>query len=114
MSELKPCPFCAKPGSLHPSSDHSTAYEGGCQDEDCPAYECIWALDKASAIAAWNRRPSVEALVEHPVFDFLLGSGPLNGHWFGDEPPRGEGKRRQPYWWRIHLRAALAAHMSRT
>lgn len=40
---------------------------------------------------------------EHPVFKFLLGEGELEGCWYGD-PFIG----RKPYWWREHLREALA------
>ncbi len=44
----------------------------------------------------------------HPVFAFLLGSGPLNNYWFGETPPPGpKNKRKQPFWWRTHLRHAL-------
>lgn len=37
------------------------------------------------------------------VINFLMGDGPINGFQFG-ETPEGAGK----YWWRKHLRAALA------
>lgn len=40
-----------------------------------------------------------------PVFQFLLGEGPLRGVYFGDQPP----DERGAYWWRKDLRAALAA-----
>lgn len=56
MSDLKPCPFCGGAASLIPSADHSTACEIGCRDDTCPAYECVWDVNEASAIAAWNRR----------------------------------------------------------
>lgn len=39
-----------------------------------------------------------------PIFDFLLGAGPLCGAWFGETP---DGAK--PYWWREHLRKARAA-----
>lgn len=39
---------------------------------------------------------------------FLLGEGEWRGRDFGDEPPTKAG-RRQPYWWRSDLRAALSA-----
>jgi hypothetical protein len=39
------------------------------------------------------------------IVQFLCGEAPLDGAWYGDEPP--EGKPR--YWWRSKLRAALAA-----
>lgn len=35
---------------------------------------------------------------------FLLGEKPLDGRWFGDEPPKTESGRRRPYWWRKDLR----------
>jgi hypothetical protein len=41
----------------------------------------------------------------HPVFAFLLGTGPLDGLWFGDKP----NDRAGAYWWRRHLRAALSS-----
>lgn len=40
---------------------------------------------------------------------FLTGAGPVDGKWFGEDPPAGEGR----YWWRKHLRAALAAGEAR-
>ena len=40
-----------------------------------------------------------------PVFQFLLGEGPLRGVEFGDRHP----DERGAYWWRKDLRAALAA-----
>jgi hypothetical protein len=39
------------------------------------------------------------------VAAFLLGEGPLQGVWYGERP---EGERCK-YWWRIHLRAAIAS-----
>jgi hypothetical protein len=54
--QLLPCPFCGAECSLFSSSDHSTAWEGGCPDEDCPAHDCLWFVSEAGAIAAWNRR----------------------------------------------------------
>jgi len=38
------------------------------------------------------------------VVEFLLGEGPLDGVWYGDEHPTNP----RPYWWRKHIRAALA------
>jgi hypothetical protein len=58
-SELLPCPFCGLPGSLFATSDHSTAWEGGCPDEACPAHDCLWFVSEAGAIAALNRRAIV-------------------------------------------------------
>lgn len=39
------------------------------------------------------------------VAAFLLGEAPLDGAWFGDTRPSEHGQ----FWWRKHLRAALAA-----
>ena len=50
MNDLKPCPFCGAPGLLLASSDHSTAWQGGCSDESCSAFECIWKITEAEAI----------------------------------------------------------------
>jgi hypothetical protein len=60
MSELKPCPFCGSAASLFPSSDHSTAWEGGCSNADCVALAIVWEPSKTLAVAAWNRRPKVK------------------------------------------------------
>lgn len=38
------------------------------------------------------------------VVSFLLGEGPLDGVHFGDDHPT----EKRPFWWRKHLRAALA------
>lgn len=35
---------------------------------------------------------------------FLLGEKPLDGRWFGDDPPRTAKGRAKPYWWRSELR----------
>lgn len=46
------------------------------------------------------------------VIAFLLGEAPLDGRWYGDEPPRGEGHIAgygAPYWWRKPLREAASA-----
>ena len=56
MSDLKPCPFCGSPGSLFASSDHSSAWEGGCSSEGCLATDCVWDISEELAVAAWNRR----------------------------------------------------------
>jgi hypothetical protein len=56
MPELKPCPFCGGAVSLFASSDHSTAWEGGCGNEACKVQPQVWELTKEQAIAAWNRR----------------------------------------------------------
>ena len=39
------------------------------------------------------------------VSKFLLGEAPLDGVWFGDKHP----EKRGWFWWRKHLRDALAA-----
>lgn len=41
--------------------------------------------------------PAVQQL--ETLLVFLYGAGPLEGRWFGDDPPRGEGR----FWWRRHL-----------
>lgn len=59
-------------------------------------------------LAAWQAAcalspPSVVANDE--VIRFLLGEGPLDGVHFGDKHPTERGA----FWWRKHLRAALAS-----
>lgn len=64
----------------------------------------------------WIREDDVQSVAralirmqEDPVFNFLMGSGPLKGRWFGDPPPDDEkASRPRPFWWRSHLRAALS------
>lgn len=38
------------------------------------------------------------------VVRFLLGEVPLDGRWFGDDPPKTKTGRPKPYWWRSELR----------
>ena len=38
-----------------------------------------------------------------PVVRYLLGSGPFDGLWYGDDPPQGVGR----YWWRRSLRETV-------
>lgn len=40
------------------------------------------------------------------VVRFLLGEAPLDGRWFGDEPPKTKAGRPRHYWWRSELRGA--------
>lgn len=66
---LRPCPFCGGPAILFASSDHSTAWEGGCCAETgCPATPQVWELTEQAAIAAWNRRPSAAPSAESSDF----------------------------------------------
>ena len=68
--QLENCPFCGAAGSLLPSSDHSTAWEGGCSNDDCPIGPNVWELTEAEAIAAWNRRsPSSRAEVRREALE---------------------------------------------
>ena len=46
-----------------------------------------------------------EQVLVSDVFSFLLGEKPLNGVWFGEKPEGVKGN----FWWRTHLRKALAA-----
>lgn len=38
------------------------------------------------------------------VVRFLLGEAPLDGRWFGDDPPKMKSGRPRPFWWRAELR----------
>lgn len=44
------------------------------------------------------------------VFRFLLGEGPLDGVWYGDDPPKGQHR----FWWRKELRRRIARLLRRT
>lgn len=52
----------------------------------------------------------IEVLRE--VVDFLCGVGELDGRNFGDAPPYDMAGRKQPYWWREHLRQATAPFLA--
>jgi hypothetical protein len=62
---LLPCPFCGSAATLFASSDHSTAWEGGCGNDKCNINPQVWEVSKDAAIAAWNRRS--EAAIEEAV-----------------------------------------------
>lgn len=76
-----------------------------------------WALNGVDVIgilsalrqaADWRRSASshtASSVVSHPVFAFLLGEGPLDGFHFGDFDT---SRPRPRFWWRAHLREALA------
>lgn len=49
--------------------------------------------------------PDMGRVREHPVFDFLLGKGKLEGCHYGEKPKSAKGN----FWWRKHLQEALAA-----
>jgi len=64
------CPYCGGSASLFASSDHSTAWEGGCSNEACEVQPSVWKASKAEAIAAWNRRAAPGGQ-QHHVEGFL-------------------------------------------
>lgn len=66
-----PCPFCGGGASIYASSDHSTAWEGGCANEQCKVNPSVWELTKAEAVEAWNRRAALasQAQPEQPKQD---------------------------------------------
>lgn len=69
--------------------------------DDDQTYEIADALRAALA----EPEPEPEQVVQpHSVFSFLLGESALDGVWFGDRHPTERGA----YWWREHLRSALA------
>jgi len=47
------------------------------------------------------------------VVKFLLGERPLDGRWFGDDPPVTASGLKRRYWWRADLRRAHAAMAKR-
>lgn len=111
-SALKCCPFCGGAFAEIASNGIGDFYvicrgeEVGRGYEGCGASTSDQSCEtKRGASDRWNRRAPARP---HPVFAFLLGEGPLNNYWFGEAPPPGpKSKRKQPFWWRIHLRNAL-------
>lgn len=61
---LKPCPFCGGEPSLLSDVTHSTAWEIECPGIACPVRPSVWEEDKVSAIAAWNNRAALTAMLE--------------------------------------------------
>lgn len=65
----------------------------------------IMMIDEALAAFEASGPDTAEAPnAQSQVFKFLMGTDELDGVWFGDQPPEGTRK----FWWREHLRAALA------
>jgi len=58
MSELKPCPYCGKPGKIDCNDDTGWWY-GYC---DMCSYDGPSDLGRSGAIKAWNTRPIEDAL----------------------------------------------------
>lgn len=57
----------------------------------------------ASALARKGYEMSEDKVqVPREIVDFMLGMGPLDGSWFGDDKGR-----RGAFWWREHLAAAV-------
>jgi hypothetical protein len=48
-------------------------------------------------------------MVPEKVINFLYGSAPLDGVWYGEKHPLG----RPPYWWRRYLDDAVTRAASR-
>lgn len=80
----------------------ATAQPALCEFHDADAAACE---QYSGQVPCSTAQPAADGEREnHPAFDFLLGAGPLCGAWFGETP---EGAK--PYWWREHLRKAIAA-----
>ena len=62
MSELKPCPFCGKPGVLKQEEDHhGEFYHLGCSSIECPANHILYTMTPeempvVEAVIWWNTR----------------------------------------------------------
>ncbi|WP_223306433.1 hypothetical protein [Achromobacter insolitus] len=81
-------------------ADHLLVEIGEHSSSNCPWMRALEAIENAAPQASEAVRD-----VNHPVFAFLLGEGPLRGVHFGDRHP----DERGAYWWRKDLRAALSA-----
>lgn len=71
---LKPCPFCGSFASVYPSSEHSTAWIGGCATTDkegCIGTDLIWEDSEAEAISAWNTRTPAPPIDREALVDVL-------------------------------------------
>jgi hypothetical protein len=58
-TELKPCPFCGKPGKM--LSYGSGRWSVDCSNDDCPAF---LSCSEEAAAQAWNNRPGERALLD--------------------------------------------------
>jgi hypothetical protein len=60
--EVKPCPFCGKPGEVYHHAEIDTIWIAGCAVENCPgemaAYDYV---SRETALAAWNTRAPIPA-----------------------------------------------------
>lgn len=63
MNELLPCPFC---GNEAERMIESSYFAGGCTNEDCGA-ATLWHVDSDKAIAAWNRRATIDRNSSRPT-----------------------------------------------
>lgn len=78
----------------------------------CGAFCCCvfghWAFSifiHKGATCLRSKGNTMTTITMKEVAAFLLGEAPLDGAWFGDTRPSEHGQ----FWWRKHLRAALAA-----
>ncbi len=69
--------------------------------KEFPRTACAHIAELSKLLLASGRGTDLN----HPIFAFLLGEGPLRGVHFGDRHP----DERGAYWWRKDLRAALSA-----
>lgn len=72
-------------------------------EEDVEGDENLPTADDVRGIIPLEE--DVERVAFDKVVNFLMGQSALDGLWFGERPSDG----RKPYWWRTHLRAAIAA-----
>ena len=97
MSELKACPFCSGGKMYLTSNDEGSAFK---ECENCGASGPP-ASTEAEAIAAWNRRPAAEALVN--ALDAL---GRADGFPYLADAEKLQARA-------AYARLALAAHRSK-
>ena len=113
----KPCDTeCGTPISGAAPDDRLFAIDcgdyHGMNDNDAhfiAALRNAWpAIKSALEDAERNRRhsqPGEFVMVPRDVVEFLNGSGPLEGLWYGD--PKEERGDKPPFWWRKYLNEAI-------
>ena len=113
-TELMPCPFCGGDAiieKLYAGGRRSACKKCHVRQEVNCKTDIIGNEGDIYAIKQWNTRADAQsvpegfALVPLEIINFLNGSEPLCGEYFGSPHPDEKGA----YWWRTHLRKRMIA-----